>query len=194
MAKLSVRQQANRILKWYKLASKQQVIEGMHWYNDAHVLASTLAAKYGISVLQVAQVISVLSPQKKWDTNKKETIALLHWHFTGDAPKFGLFATAFTIAECHNILRGNFLIPTRRTKTYSFADNIAYLEHSTEITIDRHALRVCYDDTSAKIDKVGINDYKYARQAYQQVADSLGIKAYQLQAITWVTYKQFVNR
>ncbi len=193
MATLSVRQQANRIRKWYNLASKQQVIEGMHWYSEAHTLAVKLSAQYGVSVLQVAQVISVLSPQKKWDTNKLETIALLHWHFTGDIPQFGLFATAHTIAECHDILRGDFLIPARRTKTYSFADNIAYLD-STEITIDRHALRVCYDDTSAKIDKVGINAYKYARQAYQQVADSLGIKGYQLQAITWVTYKQFVNR
>lgn len=194
MSKLSVKQQANRVLKWYRAATKQQVIEGMHWYNDAHVLASTLAAKYGISVLQVAQVISVLSPQKKWEQNKKETVALIHWHFTGDAPQFGLFATASTIAECHDILRGDFLIPARRTKTYSFADNIAYLGNSTEITIDRHALRVCYDDVTTKIDKVGVNDYKFARQAYQQVADSLGIKAYQLQAITWVTYKQFVNR
>ena len=91
-------------------------------------------------------------------------------------------------------MRGDWLIPSKRTKTYSFADNIAYLDNSAEITIDRHALRVCYDDTSAKIDKVGTNAYKYARQAYQQVADSLGIKGYQLQAITWVTYKQFVNR
>ena len=194
MSTLSVRQQANRIRKWYNLASKQQVIEGMHWYNDAHVLAVKLSARYGISVIQVAQVISVLSPQKKWETNKLETIALLNLHFNGVSPEFGLFATERSISECHAILRGEFLIPSSRTKTYSFADNIAYLDVSTEITIDRHALRVAYDDTSAAIDKVGINAYKYARQAYQQVADSLGIKGYQLQAITWVTYKQFVNR
>ena len=136
----------------------------------------------------------MLSPQKKWEQNKLEARAILAQHFTGVVPSFGYYARKDTIAEVHAILSGDWLIPSKRTKTYSFADNIAYLDDSAEITIDRHALRVCYDDTSASISKVGINAYKYARLAYQQVADSLGIKGYQLQAITWVTYKQFVNR
>jgi hypothetical protein len=53
---------------------------------------------------------------------------------------------------------------------------------------------VAYDDTSAAIDKVSKGQYLEARQAYRMVAASLGIKAYQLQAITWVTYKAIVNR
>lgn len=191
---LSVRQQANRIKKWYHLASPAQVIAGLEWYNEAHSLAVELSARYSVSVLQAAQVISILSPQKKWGANKKEAIAIFNQHFTGEAPSFGYFATRATINEAHRIIAGEFLITIKRIKTYSFADNIAFPSTSREITIDRHALRVAYDDTSAKIDKVGINAYKYARQAYQQVADSLGIKGYQLQAIVWVTYKDYVNR
>tara|TARA_R110000744_G_scaffold43892_2_gene98125 strand:- start:2820 stop:3401 length:582 start_codon:yes stop_codon:yes gene_type:complete len=191
---LSVRQQANRIRKWYNLATPSQVLDGMQWYNDAHALAVELSARYGVTVLQAAQVISVLSPQKKWDANKREAVAMFNEHFTGETPQQGYFATRATVIECHAIIAGDFLLPIKRIKTYSFADNIAYPSTSTEVTIDRHALRVAYDDTSAKIDKVGINAYKYARQAYRQVADSLGIKAYQLQAIVWVTYKSKVNR
>lgn len=194
MEKLTVRQQANRIKKWYLLATREQTIEGMTWYHEAHSLAIGLARQYNVSVLQVAQVISNLSPQKKWDTNKQETIAIFNEHFNGVAPSFNYYATCRTINECHAIMEGDYLIPSKRIKTYSFANNIAYLNDSTEITIDRHALRVAYDDTSASIAKVGIRQYKEARQAYQQVADSIGIKGFQLQAITWVTYKQFVNR
>lgn len=194
MSTLSVRQQANRIRKWYDMATSEQIILGLHWYSDANALAIQLANKYGVTVLQAAQVISVLSPQKKWEQNKREAVAMFNQHFTGIAPSFGYYASKRVIKECHAIIAGDWLIPINRTKTYSFADNIAYLDNSTEITIDRHALRVAYDDTSAKIDKVGITAYKYARQAYQLVADSLGIKGYQLQAITWVTYKQHVNR
>jgi len=194
MSVLSVRQQANRILKWYHLATKEQVIQGLHWYNDAHALAVDLAHEYDVSVLQAAQVIANLSPQKQWETNKLEASAIFNQHFNGMAPSFGYFASQRVIAECHCIMAGTWLIPSSRIKTYSFADNIAYLSNSPEVTIDRHALRVAYDDTSTKIDKVGINAYKYARQAYRRAAVSIGIEAFQLQAITWVTYKQFVNR
>ena len=193
MTVLSVRQQANRIRKWYALATKQQVIEGLHWYADAHCLAVELANKYDVTVLQAAQVISVLSPQKKWDTNKLESRAIFNQYFNGVVPSFKYYAPQRVISECYCIMDGSWLIPSKRAKTYSFADNIAYVD-SLEITIDRHALRVAYDDTSCKIDKVGINAYKYARLAYQQVANGLDIMGYQLQAITWVTYKQFVNR
>ena len=191
--KLSVRQQANRIRKWYNKASVQQVIAGMQWYSEAHSLAGELSNKYGTTILQAAQIISILSPQKKWEMNKREARAMFNEFFNGIAYEYGYYATKRTLKECGAILKGEWLIPSKRAKTYSFADNIAHTD-STEITIDRHALRVAYDDTSARIDKVGINDYKYARQAYQQVADSLGIKGYQLQAITWVTYKHYVNR
>tara|TARA_R110000772_G_scaffold46677_1_gene106394 strand:+ start:1821 stop:2351 length:531 start_codon:yes stop_codon:yes gene_type:complete len=176
------------------MATPQQIIQGMQWYNEAHTLAVKLAAQHGVTVIQAAQVISILSPQKKWDMNKREAVAIFNEHFKGIQYGYGYYATVRTLREVHAIMEGDYLIPIKRTKTYSFADNIAYLEESTEITVDRHALRVCYDDTSARINKVGINDYKYAREAYQLVADSLGIKGYQLQAITWVTYKQFVNR
>ena len=193
MKKLTIRQQANRIRKWYDLATPAQIADGLTWYDAARLLAVKLSAQYGVSVIQAAQVISVLSPQKKWDANKREAIAIFNQHFNGIAPALGYFATRATIAECHNIIAGVFAIPRKRVKTYSFADNIAYSD-SIEITVDRHALRVAYDDKSATIDKVGINDYKHARIAYQQIADSLGLKGYQLQAVTWLVYKSVVNR
>ena len=194
MKTLTIRQQANRIRKWYDLATPAQIIDGLQWYNAAHSLAVSLASKYGVSTSQAAQVISVLSPQKKWDANKRETIAIFNEHFNGIAPALGYFATRKTIAECHAIITGSFAIPRKRVKTYSFADNIAYARASTEITIDRHALRVAYDDRTARIDKVTPLQYKAARTAYQQTADSLGIMGHELQAIVWVVYKSEVNR
>lgn len=193
MKNLTIRQQANRIKKWYDLASPAQIADGLTWYNKAHTLTVLLAMRYDVTPWQAAQVIAVLSPQKKWDVNKREASALFNEHFNGITPAFGIFATRRTIDECHAIMRGSWSLPAKRIKTYSFADNIAYID-SDAVTIDRHALRVAYDDTSAAIDKVGIRQYKEAREAYKQVAASLGIKAYQLQAITWVTYKAKVNR
>ena len=193
MKNLTIRQQANRIRKWYDLATPYQIADGLTWYCDANILANTLSARYGVTTWQAAQVIAVLSPQKKWDANKREALALFNQHFNGVTPALGYFATARTISECHDIMSGVWALPPKRIKTYSFADNIAYPD-SKEVTIDRHALRVAYDDLTPTINVVGIRQYREAREAYRIVADSLGLKASQVQAVVWVTYKSKVNR
>lgn len=191
--KLTIRQQANRVNKWLGMANKSEIRDGLQWYSEAQKLAHLLSSQYDVSLQQVAQVISVLSPQKKWNTNKAETIALFNQHFTGLKPSFKYFATKKQLKECISIIKGDFVIPSKRIKTYSFADNIANTD-STEVTIDRHALRVAYDDKSAKLDKVTLVQYREAREAYRIVAKQHNLKAYEVQAITWVVYKNEVQR
>ena len=193
MQKLTVRQQVNRIVKYINMATIQETKQGLSWYNDARLLCVELSNKYPVTLSQVAQVISVLSPQKKWETNKLEVIALFNQVFNDIKPTFGFFATKKQMQECKDIIKGKFSIPYKRTKTYSFADNIAN-SNSEEVTIDRHALRVAYDSRDASIDKVSPVQYREAREAYRIVASSMGLKALEVQAITWVVYKNLVNR
>lgn len=193
MKKLTVRQQVNRIVKYIDMATVQETKQGLQWYHHARVLCVELSNTYPVSLSQVAQVISVLSPQKKWETNKLEVIALFNQVFNDIKPTFGFFATKKQIEECKQIIKGKFSIPYKRTKTYSFADNIANAD-SNEVTIDRHALRVAYDSKDASIDKVSPVQYREAREAYRIVANSMGLKALEVQAITWVVYKNLVNR
>lgn len=193
MEKLTIRQQVNRIEKYMNQATSLEYKQGLNWYNDARLLCEKLSTQYNVTVYQVAQVISVLSPQKKWETNKLEVEALFLEVFEGIKPSFGFFATKKQLAECKEIIQGKFSIPPKRTKTWSFADNIAYTD-SEQVTIDRHALRVAYDDKSAKIDKVTPVQYREAREAYRKIAIKYGLKAYQVQAITWCVYKRIVNR
>ena len=193
MKTLTIRQQANRIRKWYDLATPYQIADGLTWYSAANMLANTLAVQYGVSTMQAAQVIAVLSPQVSWPQNKRSTLAIFNWHFNGELPEHGIYATKKSISECHAIMAGRWALPAKRLKTSSFADNIANID-SDAVTIDRHALRVAYDDTSAAITVVSPKQYREAARAYYMVADGLGIKAYQLQAIVWVTYKAKVNR
>ena len=193
MKKLTVRQQVNRINKYVGMASIQETKQGLWWYNQARLLCVELSNVYPVSLSQVAQVISVLSPQKKWEVNKLEVIALFNQVFNDIKPTFGFFATKKQIEECKQIIKGKFSIPYKRTKTYSFADNIANVD-SNEVTIDRHALRVAYDSRDASIGKVSPVQYREAREAYRIVANSIGLKAFEVQAITWVVYKNLVNR
>lgn len=193
MEALTIRQQANRIKKYMTAATPLEIKQGLDWYNEARSLCVELSNTYETSVQQSAQVISVLSPQKKWGANKLEVRALYNEVFNGIEPDFKYFATKQMMEECKAIISGEFSIPSKRTKTFSFADNIADKD-SKEVTVDRHALRVAYDDKSAKIDKVSPKQYREAREAYRIVADSLGLKGFEVQAITWVVYKRIVNR
>jgi hypothetical protein len=193
MEKLTIKQQCYRIEKYMKQATADEYKQGLNWYNDARLLCEKLSATYDVSVYQVAQVISVLSPQKKWETNKMEVEALFLEVYEEIKPSFNYFATKKQLEECKQIIKGEFSIPPKRIKTWSFADNIANSE-SEQVTVDRHALRVAYDDKTAKIDKVTLTQYKEAREAYIKIAIKYGLKAYQVQAITWCTYKRIVNR
>lgn len=193
MKKLSIRQQVNRINKYMREATLSEVKEGVNWYREARELCISLAERYHVSPRQVAEVISVLSPQKKWGTNKAETIALFSEVFNGIKPRFKYFATKKQLEECKSIIRGEFSLPASRTKTYSFADNIANKD-SQEVTIDRHALRVGYDDKTARIAEVSPVQYREAREAYRRVAGMYNLRAYEVQAITWVVYKRIVKR
>tara|TARA_R110002126_G_scaffold192495_5_gene340664 strand:+ start:807 stop:1340 length:534 start_codon:yes stop_codon:yes gene_type:complete len=175
------------------LATSSEFKAGLNWYKDARDLCTMLSIKYDNSVSQIAQVISVLSPQKKWETNKAEVVCLYAQVFDNIEPPFNYFATKKQLEECKQIMLGNFSIPPKRIKTYSFADNISNL-NSQEITIDRHALRVAYDDKTSTLDKVTLKQYKAAREAYKLSASQHGLEGYEVQAITWTVYKRIVNR
>ena len=176
---LSIKQQVNRINKYMNYATSGEFKTGLNWYNDARELCQQLATKYNTSLIQVAQVISVLSPQKKWATNKLEVISLYAELFDDIKPPFNYFATKKQIDECKDIMNGLFLIPAKRVKTFSFADNIAN-KKSIEITIDRHALRIAYDDQTANIDKVSPKQYREAKEAYKIVADQHGLEGFEV--------------
>jgi hypothetical protein len=193
MKTLTIRQQTNRINKYMSVATSEEYKKGLNWYKDARELCLILSAKYGNTLIQVAQVISVLSPQKKWATNKKEVVSLYSEVFDRLKPNFSYFATKKQIEECKQIMKGEFSIPPKRIKTYSFADNIAN-SASSEVTIDRHALRVAYDDKTSSIDKVTLKQYREARESYRFIANQYGLEAYEVQAITWLVYKRIVNR
>lgn len=190
MKKLSVKQQANRIQKILDRATNQEVIEGKKWYTDASEFASGVARDYDLTLSQVSQLISLLSPQKKWDQNKADVIRFL------DHDTEGIFSTKKTLSECAAVVESGFTIPESRMKTHAFAKCIeeAFINESDPVVVDRHAIKIAYGQMSPK--PIIITDFRYrqAAEAYVLVAKMNDMKAHEVQAITWVAYKRIVNR
>ena len=176
------------ILNWYNQATTDEVQDGLSWYEDAQQFARLMAYKYNYSVNQISQIISILSPQTDWNANKLNTeLFLVH------GKNIKIYATNMQKEKCEKVLNNTYSIPLTAQKTYAFADNIANTQ-SVKVTIDRHASKVANNVLQGGSVSIAKTQYLEFEKAYNFVANKLNITAYQLQAITWVTYKRVVNR
>ena len=180
---------------FFNIATKQDIKNGLNWYNEANKEAYTIAKKYKLDVYLVAQVVSALSPRNKWRQNIKDTDKVC------EAFTFGLHPTDIKVCTFHtnkfkafNILAKNTEITNKSLKTFNFVNNIAYLDNSF-LTIDIWHLRACF------FNDIKINNASIGKLAYQQIkvltinkANKLGLKGFELQAIIWLSaQKIFIN-
>jgi hypothetical protein len=184
---------AENIRKWMDEAIEDDVEQGLVWYEGARKFCYEMEHVFRVEPIKVATLVSLLSPQKKWEQNLEEVESFLNEYFHHIIPQKAYFASKKTLAECESVLAEGFEIPEHRTKTYSFADNIAD-ENSVAVTIDRHAIKVANDDLTAQEISITAKRYREAAAAYNLVAVEQGLHAYQVQAITWVCYKRVVGR
>lgn len=170
---------ALNILNTYIAASDEEVTAGMTWYNDAHNLALELSPN---DVWRGAGVIAAFSPRVKWEQN----IVLARRAF-----KEGI-ATGHTTAMCNianRILNGEHPLDVMNgEKTRAFTAAIADPANSTIATIDRHAYNIATGENIAE-PKIGKRLYRELAAAYSTAADYVGISTPQIQAITWVKYR-----
>jgi hypothetical protein len=144
--------------------------------------------------------VASLSPNNKWERNTINAYDLCNafikgndmdsvkvstyhamkrkaWHILEEMP---------TYEEVVTILNGK--------KIVSFYKNI--MGDESEITIDGHARNIYYNDRQGlTTPNTNIRKLEYVdiQKAYKRASKKLGIKAYELQAITWVAWKRIHN-
>lgn len=189
----TVRKMYNRLLKYSNLITSNDILEGVNWYKDANSYVIELAEKYNYSVEQVAQTISVLSPQTDWNTNKKNAESALQVHFNGfNVYSLKIYATSAQKARVQALLQGEYEIPQTAQKTYAFYRNI--MLDDSYVTIDRHAIKAAFGITQGGAVSISKGYYNKATEAYNKVADKMQLTGYELQAILWVVFKRVNNR
>lgn len=188
------------IIAIYKLATPNEIAEGIYWYLNANKDCQEIADKFNIPKHIVCGVLSSLSPNNKYERNVQNANDLIDAFINGndmDSIKVSTYHTmkqkAWSILqqmpsyeETLTILNGQ--------KIKSFFRNI--MGDESEITIDGHARNIYYNDRQGLTTPnthVGKLEYAKIQKAYQRASKKLGIKAYELQAITWVTWKRIHN-
>jgi len=186
---LTTRKVINNINRYFELSNG----DGLNWYTQANELAVEIANKTGYNVMNVAGVIAALSPQTSWELNK---IYLVRFMRDGIQAKANTGANKYKALKCLQatnveeikiILNGN--------KTTNFFLNILFPDVDGIATIDRHAVAICIqkpEKASAISEGVVLTDkqYLFFESCYVACAKELGIKALELQAITWVSYRK----
>jgi hypothetical protein len=162
---------------------------GHDWYQIAHDWCHEAAERTGASLEGIATATAVLSPQCPWETNKQNVLKVAE-----EGSEVKIFASRKAKAEAWLAMFDGLRIPSNRPKTHAFADCLARPLESTHCVIDRHAIKVAWGVLGKKAITITTKRYLEAEEAYNIVANKFGLKAHQVQAITWVTYKRIVNR
>lgn len=182
----------NRLKSFYKLATKQEILNGLNWYRYEHEYLKGIAEGANIEFFKLVGIFAALSPQMSVDRNKK---LLLQYLKHGDASHYKVLIDkcdkikgAHNESEVAKILNG--------TKITSFYWNLLKPENVTRVTIDRHALASMLQ-TPSKVNALDDGTYSMTRgqykafeKVYTDVAKEFYILPHQLQAIIWETYRR----
>jgi len=185
------------IIAIYKLAKPSEIKHDLTWYVNANSDCKEIAEKLELPLHIVIGVVSALSPNNKWERNvinaedlctafingqDMDSIKVSTYHKMKEKA-WSILETMPTYDETIEILNGK--------KIVSFFRNISGDE--TDITIDGHARNIYYNDKQGLTTpntNIKKNEYKDIQKAYLRASKKLGIKAYELQAITWVAWRR----
>ena len=204
------------IIACRRRAKPQDVAAGIAWYAEAYEECRTISDGYGLPVYVVVGVVAALSPNNRWSTNITNARDLIDafvngrdmdsvsvctygamkrkaWSIldhTAIQMSDGLYDwTAYdeTVKEIKAILNGR--------KIVCFYENIM---GEDTCTIDGHARNIAYNERVNLTDNktsIGVKEYANLQEAYRQAAKRCTVngrrfKAYELQAVTWVTWRK----
>lgn len=191
-------------------AKPADVAHGIAWYAEAYEQCRVIADRYDLPIYIVVGVVAALSPNNRWSINVTNADDLINaWHnddtpdnvsvCTYNAMKLKAWSIleqmpdryeendTLIVDEVKTILNGK--------KIVCFYENIM---GDDTCTIDGHARNIAYNERVNLTDNktsIGVKEYANLQDAYRIAASRCKVngrrmKAYELQAITWVTWRK----
>ena len=182
----------------HELASADEIASGKAWYPVAGDIAKVIADQYGIHPAEAAGVVAALSPRNRWSRNVQDTEALIAAYVASGAIQAGLTkvctfgankAKAIRILEAGVITDADVLAILSGPKLSEFYSCIRGIN---ECCIDGHAWCIWQGSKVglADVPSIGVRLRREIKNDYAQAAADLGLKASELQAITWVAWRR----
>ena len=196
----------SNIVGTYLLSSDVEKSQGLDWYARAYVAAETISNSTGVDVCKVAGVIAALSPNNRWERNLIDAENVCKVYINGDLDDvrqvkvctYGkMLEKAIAILECESeteivdILNGR--------KISAFYECI--MGYKEAVVVDGHAYSIWIGERLTMKEVPNIGKKLYANIVADYIAATAEINAkfnltlmpFQVQAITWVTWKRLHN-
>ena len=170
------------IVRVFGTATKQDVIDGTDWYEQAEEFARNLAAGTVFDTSTIAAVISAVSPRMPWGRNQYVAREIVRRY--NDGGSFDGLGLSKNVNLAVDILDGADPNEVLRNKRLNFWRNIAGDPNS--VTVDLWATRIA---VSYEYDSPG-TCYDAIANAYIEAAALLDVTPRALQAIVWVAYRR----
>lgn len=169
------------LLDRFAQLDEQTYTNGLYWYPDAYDFNDFIARKYGVDIEDAVKCTAVLSPASVWERNKLESEVMIRSHVTDTNYQDHSFVTySNNVKKAKDILTGSVDLEPTSPKTYRFYRNMLLDENY--VTIDRWHLRACFNKN---IKSITPKRYEIIEQITLDVADSVGLKGYEFQAMIW---------
>ena len=189
------------IIACRRRAKPQDVAAGIAWYAEAYEECRTIADKYDLSIHVVVGVVAALSPNNRWTTNITNARDLIDAFVNGrDMDSVSVCTYGAMKRKAWSILdilpcQDEVKVILNGRKIVCFYENIM---GEDTCTIDGHARNIAYNEQVNLTDNktnIGVKEYANLQEAYRQAAKRCTVngrkfKAYELQAVTWVTWRK----
>ena len=196
----------NNLRSWFMAVTNKEAEQGLAWYGEAQDFVKQTADLFGHSTYLVACVLSMLSPNNKWERNKFDCLQVLTAFRDGVPPKDVKVCTysANKLKAFKALATGETDFTASSPKTHSFAMNCGLLS-SDHITIDKWHIRACLTKpTEGVVDCVeSITPKQYRRvealtaTLCKEINDDLRftkLHGFQFQAMLWICIKNVWDR
>ena len=188
------------ILKVFRLATTGEVYNGTTWYGSAQYEATNIAYAHDLPLRIVVGVIAALSPNNKWERNVSNAADMIAVFLSGGTVEMCKPSTylkmrdkAWLILEQMPATDAEVIKVLNGQKITSFFLNIMGIN---TCTVDGHAFNIA-NGKRIGLTKPEVNitkgQYKELQDAYKRAGKRVGLKAFEIQAITWVVWKRIHN-
>lgn len=179
-----------RILRVFRSADPDQLADGMSWYETAHLAALELSDEHGLSIVQTSGIIAALSPQMSWGSNLRWAAEVA----SGQDTRRGL---GLSLQRAIRIRNGESPLESvlGGQKVRAFFHGIITAGDTNEVCVDRHAYDLAtgsrgnHTSLTPKRYVATADAYRAASVRLKATGEELDISAAQVQAVTWVTWR-----
>lgn len=177
------------ILSTYDTATADDVHAGMTWYLAANALAWEIDPA---RPWQGAGVIAALSPRLSWEKNA--LYARIAYDLKGyDLKDVDNYIPTLKTSRIKALRMVNgehvSMVLGKGLKTNSFWHNILHPYNSEHVTVDKHAANIAMGKRTGYDISIKDKDYRIIAAAYREAARIANIAPLQMQAITWVAWR-----